>query len=39
MLNLRLMSNWQNWATILLMVMIASFAGRSILQLSRKQPE
>jgi hypothetical protein len=30
MLNFRLMSHWQNWATILLMLLIASFAVNSL---------
>lgn len=33
MLNLALMRRWENWVTILLMVLIASFALNSLLQL------
>lgn len=29
MLNLRLMAHWQNWTTILLMLLVASFAANS----------
>lgn len=33
MLNFRLMSHWENWATILLMLLIASFAINSLSKL------
>lgn len=34
MLNWRLMSHWQNWATVLLMLLIASFAVNSLAKLA-----
>jgi hypothetical protein len=33
MLNLRLMSHWENWVTIILMLLIASFAVNSLSKL------
>lgn len=30
MLNFRLMSHWENWVTIILMVMLGSFAANEI---------
>jgi hypothetical protein len=33
LVNLGLMSRWENWATILLMLLIASFAINSLSQL------
>lgn len=37
MLNLALMRHWENWATILLMVLIAFFAVNSIGKLVSKE--
>lgn len=36
MLNLRLMSHWENWVTIILMLLIASFAINSLAKLFLK---
>lgn len=39
MLNFRLMSHWENWATILLMVLIAYFALNSLSKLVTPKTE
>ena len=39
MLNFRLLSHWQNWVTILLMLLIASFAVNSLAKLVLKNEE
>lgn len=39
LLNVGLMSHWQNWATILLMVLIAIFAVNSLAKLIIKESE
>lgn len=39
MLNFRLMSHWENWATILLMVLIAYFAVNSLSKLTAPKTE
>lgn len=39
MLNFRLMGHWQNWATILLMLLIASFAVNSLAKIALQENE
>ncbi len=39
MLNLRLMRHWENWATVLLMLLIASFAVNSLSKVILKKKE
>jgi hypothetical protein len=33
MLNIRLMSHWENWVTILLMVLVGTFAANQLAKL------
>ena len=39
LINLGLMSRWENWATVLLMLLIATFAVNSLSQLIIKRGE